>query len=440
MTALFRAALLLPLAAGVSSASATPLLGTQLELAMAESPSSASLDAARQALSKGDAARAAGLYEALAQQGESLEAEVGLIRASLQAGEFRKAVAYANLTAGEHPESGEAPALLAFLNDRAGRTEQAVAALKKLQSTRPDDWVPIAAHADILIDRLAPAEARAVIEGWNARHPGAARPELTRLLMRARVAEGTESGAAPKTTPVNRAATEYAEGWAVPSFQTLPLAGRRIVGAGNGVVVDGGKSVLTYAGVLGPSAHELLIRNGLGQLRRARVERLDRSKELIQVRLTEPFPATSSIPQDQVSSPEGVRFCFALGFSVPRSADPAYPAIAPGLVFRADTGVGGLMQITSALGSGHDGAPVFDARGKLIGLALGAGDHQIAGQDLRKNLGRGGFALRVDETLTGVAHKVTAVRAPPGPQPPMPPMEELFERLSPAVVQIVALE
>ena len=85
MTALFRAALLLPLAASVSSASATPLLGTQLELAMAEGPSSASLDAARQALSKGDAARAAGLYEALAQQGESLEAEVGLIRASCSA-------------------------------------------------------------------------------------------------------------------------------------------------------------------------------------------------------------------------------------------------------------------------------------------------------------------------------------------------------------------
>jgi hypothetical protein len=105
------------------------------------------------------------------------------------------------------------------------------------------------------------------------------------------------------------------------------------------------------------------------------------------------------VPLDQVSSPEGVRFCFAFGFSTPRSADAAYPAIAPGLVVRADTGVGGLMQVTSALGVDQNGAPIFDARGKLIGLALGiGGKHRIAAQDIRKNLGNGAFALCVDET------------------------------------------
>ncbi len=71
---------------------------------------------------QGTAAKAAEIYEALTRQGESLEAEIGLVRASLQAGEFRKATSWATLVAGEHTDSVEAVALLAYLHDRAGYT------------------------------------------------------------------------------------------------------------------------------------------------------------------------------------------------------------------------------------------------------------------------------------------------------------------------------
>ena len=364
-----------------------------------------SLEAARRALAEGDAARAATLYETLAQQGESLEAEIGLVRASLQAGEFRKAMSFANLTAGEHPDSVEAAALLAYLNDRVGRTEQALEALKRLEASHPDEQSALAAHADILIDRLAPAQALSLIQTWRDRHPGAQAPELVRLFARAQA------------------------------------AARGNVAAGNGVIIDDGKSVLTYAGLLkSVSGREVLIRNSLGQVRRARADARGAANDLVRLRLKNPFPSSQSVPLSQVAAPEGVRFCFALGFSVPGSVEAAYPAIAPGLVFRANAGAGGLMQITSALGAGHDGAPIFDPRGRLIGLALGAGDHQIAGQDLHTRFGKGSFALRVDETLTGVARQASTTRAPAGPQPPMPAVEELFERLAPAVVQIVALD
>lgn len=392
---------LAPLAAAlISSAVSSTLFGA-----------TPSLEAAAQALRDGDAARAATLYEGLAQRGESLEAELGLVRASLQAGEFRKALSFANLTAGEHPESAEAQALLAFLNDRTGRTEQALATLKTLESARPNEWSPVAIHAEILTDRYAPDQARTLLQTWSARHPTA--PAIDRARMAS---------------------------WLATSFQTLPIDKHRIVGAGNGVVIDGGKTVLTYAPVVPAKATDVLVRNGLGRVTRAHVDRASASNDLIRLRLAEPFPASSSVPLDQVSSPEGVRFCFAFGFSTPRSPEAAYPAIAPGLVVRADTGVGGLMQITSALGPDQNGAPIFDARGRLIGLALGTGDHQIAGQDVRKNLGTGAFALRVSETLTGTARNVATKLTPPGKQPPMPAVEELFERLAPAVVQIVAIE
>lgn len=373
--------------------------------------SAVSLEAAAQALRAGDAARAASIYETLSQQGESLEAELGLVRASLQAGEFRKAVSFANLTAGEHPESAEAQALLAYLNDRTGRTEQALATLKALESARPDEWIPVAIHAEILVDRSAPDQALALLQSWNARHPNAPPLELTRV-----------------------------KAWLATSFQPLALNGHRIVGSGNGVAIDGGRTVLTYAPVVPARATDVLVRNGVGRVAHARLERAGASGDLIRLRLIEPFPASASVPLDQVSSPEGVRFCFALGFGTPRNPSAAYPAIAPGLVFRADTGVGGLMQITSALGADQDGAPIFDARGKLIGLALGAGDHHVGGHDVRKTLGKGAFALRADETLTGIPRKTATTLTPPGKQPPMPAVEELFERLAPAVVQIVAIE
>ena len=87
---------------------------------------------------------------------------MGIIRAALQDGEFRKAVAHANQTAGEHPDSTDAAAMLAFLLDRSGRTEQALSSLQALERQRPQDWMAVAAHAEILIDRLDPRQALAL--------------------------------------------------------------------------------------------------------------------------------------------------------------------------------------------------------------------------------------------------------------------------------------
>jgi hypothetical protein len=412
-----------------------------------------SLEAAQKALQTGVAARAAALFETLAQRGESPDAEIGLVRALLQAGEFRKAMAYANLTAGEHPDSSEAAALLAFLLDRVGRTEQAFSTLKRLRNERPDDPTPVAANAEILIDRHAPAQARAMLEEWYARHREPLHPQLERLLTRAKLAEqaasaqqaasaekgmSLDTGAQPSR--VRAALKADTQGWPAPPFEPFALANHRIVAGSNGITVDAGKQVLTHRGVVDGVSGMLLVRNGLGEVRRAEVASASGTGELVRLRLTTPFPASRSLPSDQLLPPEGVRFCFAFGFSVPQSSDAAYPAIAPGLVVRADAGVGGLMQITSALGAGDNGTPIFDARGRLLGLALGAGDHVIAGKDLRRNLGNGAFAVRTVQPQSESSQPQRAANTPAGPLPPTPSVEELYERLAPTVVQIVALD
>ena len=356
-----------------------------------------SLDAARRALAAGDAASAVTIYESLTQQGESLEAELGLVRAALQAGEFRKAMSWATLTAGEHTESSDAVALLAWMHDRVGHTEQAIATLEQLRTDRPGDRVALAALSNVRIERGASAT-------------------------------GAEKSASLQ--------------WPRPTFEPFPVGTRRVLAAGNGIIVDRGRSVLTYAGVLPESAVAIYVRNGLGKVRRA--ERIAGDEhggkgapgELVRLRLTESYPSAWALPGDQVVAPEGARFCFAFGYSAPGNSAGSYPAVSPGLVFRADAGTGGLMQITSALGAGHIGSPVFDPRGRLLGLSVGTGDIVIGGENLRRRVGAGQFAVRA----VPARGPSSAPSRPAGPLPPMPAIEELYERLTPSVVQIISLE
>src|SRR5262245_53593017 len=111
------------------------------------------LAAAQAVLDRGDGARSVEMFEALAGQGESLEAELGIVRAALRAGDYRRAYSMANLVAGEHKQEAEPSALLAYVADRTARTDQALTLLNDLEAAHPDEWLPVAARAEILIDR-----------------------------------------------------------------------------------------------------------------------------------------------------------------------------------------------------------------------------------------------------------------------------------------------
>ena len=398
----------------------------------ARSQDRADLAAAQEALDRGDAARAVEMFEALAGQAESLEAELGIVRAALRAGDYRRAVATANLVAAEHKDAAEPAALLAYIADRVARTNDALTLLDKLQRAHPDDWLPVAARAEILIDRLQPREALAGIDAWLTDRPGASVPaELDRLRRRALIAAGGEIPALREYAASNALRRHS---WVARGFAPLVPTGPRIAFGGNGVVIDGGTAVLTCGGRLA-EAQEIWVRNGLGEARRAELESPRPGGDYQRLRLAEPYRGSASLTTEQLGSPDGIRFCFVLSFAVPASDDAAYPCISPGIVVRPEIGIGALMQITTRLGPGHSGAPVFDDRGRLLGLGLASGAQTIAGQDVRKAVGDASLALRADRELAR-SSRVSASGAPT--QQPIPTVEELFERLAPAVVQIVA--
>jgi hypothetical protein len=125
-----------------------------------------------------------------------------------------------------------------------------------------------------------------------------------------------------------------------------------------------------------------------------------------------------------------------MGYALLIAESPAYPLVTPAVIVRDKLGVADLMQITAPLERDQRGSPVFDTRGRLIGLAVEDGEAIIGIADRHKELGDMHVALRGDafaELLDG-EHKGGAAMSDS-----VPAIEELYERLLPAVVELWVL-
>jgi S1-C subfamily serine protease/thioredoxin-like negative regulator of GroEL len=430
------------------------------------------------ALARGDYPRANGLYyQANRAAGHAVAAELGQVRADLQAGEFGRAKAFATLFAGEHRNSPEALALHALLEDRTGQTERALAALRAARAKAPDDVALLGAYAEILIDRGGLREAVSALDAWIGRNRP--RGDVYALRARAALAAGDRDeglrwrartalayeGSGERTRAValydwlSRAdpdgqivtevkstapppATESDEpvllghdesAWRGPYLEPFPGPVGATVNTGSGFVIDAGHRVVTSAAVVKDTKDGIMIRNGLGYVRRAQVEWVTAEAGLVVLRLTEPYRAAWSIPPSQVAAPASGSLCFVIGYPLADSLDPVWPAVGPGLVFRLWVGEPGRIQITSALGTGSGGSPVFDATGRLIGIALSNPRDAAGGKP-----GGGNFALSSSLLLSTLeaAGVITHANAQPGPSAAT--IEEVYERMLPAVVLVVA--
>jgi S1-C subfamily serine protease len=311
--------------------------------------------------------------------------------------------------------------------------------LRNARAAKPEDVALIGATADILIDRLAPQQAISMLDEWLAK--GGINEDIYRL--RARADEAMRrTGAAQRwkraepSKPLPADMSAMTTAWPAPYFQ--PLDGAGTVAAGNGVVIDEGRYVLTHARVVESSGTQIRVRNGLGQVRQARLDKVDRPSQLALLRLLQPYPQNASLRTDRIGPAGVTRFCFVLGFPMARSVDGAYPASVPGLIFRADIGVGHLMQITSSLGVDHIGSPVFDPAGRLLGIAVGNQDSVAAARGSDNDLGAGNFAIRVDSSAAALlTPKKSVSPIDQSERVSVASAEELYERLAPAVVQIL---
>ena len=442
---------------------------------------------AESALASGDAQKAAEMYEQAAAIGESAPAEIGLVRAYLQTGEFRKAVSFANLVAAEHADVTETAALLAYIEDREGHTAPALAKLKDELNKHPNDVALFAANMEILLDRQATPQAIEQLDAWITQNPP--QGDIYRLRARAALAAGkydevrnwrlkaaqayeaagsipaaqtlrhwlakqapdqqpVESTAMPSKTSASdqtdlgKNEKSETSDWPAPYQEAFPLSEQVTVKSGNGFVVDQGRQVVTYASLVANTDDTVLIRNGLGKIRAAKVAKILPEQGLALLRLKTPYAQEWSLPKQLLKVPDKVRFCFVLGFPIPDELETSYPIISPGVVVRPDAGIGNLMQITASIGPNISGGAVFDSSGTLIGMTLGNQESLKDLTNLSASLGTGNFAVRVNALQTLLPNskpeKKKSAKPKSLPKKGTPSVEELYESLLPMVVTIVA--
>lgn len=431
---------------------------------------------AEAALGMGLPRRAGQLFERAASQfNDSPEAEVGQIRAYYQEGDIQHAIAFGNIVAGEHPDSAEAFALLSWFEDRVGHTDRVLGKLREAQAKAPDDIALLGALADVLVDRGMAFEAAQILDARIGRNPpGGA---VFRLRAKAALALGEKQEHRhwlARAVQAYEAEGETAQAWrirdwlsfnqpggksvAVADLHALPTPSstvetqeksrwRPVIGesfalpkgvrfsVGNGVILDGGQRVLTHARIVAGAKGEVHVRNGLGQVRKARIERLLEKDGLALLKLSRPYPAQWGLKPD--AGAVGGKFCFVLGFPVADTLDGFSPTLKPCVVVRADAGVGGLMQITAGLSADQSGSPVFDPNGQLIGLALGRDDGISGVADRQAFLGKGDFAIRAQAFQGLVKSAQRSGKAQPAPTTSQS-VEALYDRLRPAVVMVAA--
>ena len=277
-------------------------------------------------LEGGDANAALDDFERAAMMLHASDAELGLIRAAMQDGQYRRALAFCAHTAGEHTDDADGAALYAWLLRIGGQGELATRELAQARAQAPGDPVAVAVEAAF-----------------------AASPSVAAGILLA---------------PLHRMAP-----WPVMlDGQAPPPATARF--AGNATLVDDGAAALLplAATALAPGAR-VWVRNGLGQTTPATLDRADAALEargLARLSLRKPLPVGAS----QVATGRAP-FAGSPGYAVQFGAgsQPAWPTLTQGFLGGP---IGTSDQRKLGFGS-TPGAPVLDAKGALIGVALATG-------------------------------------------------------------------
>ncbi len=288
------------------------------------------LERAESALERGDAIAALDDFERAAMMLHARDAEMGLIRAALQDGQYRRALGFAAHTAGGHLEAADAAALYAWLLRMGGQPAQAERVLDDARRRTPADAV-----------------ANAVASAFGAPLPVA----IGALL-----------------EPPHRMAP-----WpSAPSGQLpVPPAARMVGGA---VLLDDGHAAIAPLMALPASSDtKVWVRNGLGQSREAVVDRSNAALESAGVAVLRLKARLN--PGDRPAAAAREPFAGAPGYALQFSdgGAPAWPWLHQGFFGSAD-GSTGKRRLGFAVDGGLPGAAVLDAAGRLVGITLGEAD------------------------------------------------------------------
>jgi hypothetical protein len=370
----------LPAIAHGTEASGDARLRELLERARGAAPAvdpaqrEAQLAAGEAALRAGDAETAILHFERAGFVRHAADAEIGLIRAYMQAGAYRRALAFAAHTAGAHPDVGAGAGLYAWLLHLGGQTRFATQVLARGRARQPGHD-GLAALADALQASVPP---RAV--AWPGLPLSPCSPDSSALPASARVVTG---------------ATRLCESARVALAPVAPVRERR----------------------------ELWVRDGCGGVAAARVHAVHDDLGLAELELLDPLAGADELAALASGPVRPGRP--ALAADADTAGDgPAWPRVRVEF-FGTPDARGLTLALPPVPLPGALGAPVFDDRGYLAGVAAGSAT-----------------ALRV-VTAPALRARLRAVAdaSPPerrAPAAPRMPIDEIYEQAMRQALQVVA--
>jgi len=300
--------------------------GTAAEQAIAER--GRLLDEGERLLAAGSAAAAQEVFDRAALMQHAPDTEAALVRTAMQAGDYRRALAFGAHAAGAHRREWPAgSALYAWLLQVGGQGVVARRFLDDALALAPDDAALLAARGELA-------------SPW---------PQATGVL-------SGQTWRALRLAP-------YAHGQAVP-------AGAQVVGSAT--LVDDGRKALVPAALLplaapgGSPPSSIWLRNGLGQTVAAEVEAIDVKLGITMLRLAAPLPAAdwATAPQSPFAGSPG----YMVEYSPGGHGEAAWPVLRQGFFARTMAAPGPRALGIDAPG-GPRGGPVIDAAGRLAGMA-----------------------------------------------------------------------
>ena len=292
------------------------------------------------ALARLDVAAALSAFERAALILHAADTEIALVRGYMQAGDYRRALAFGAHTAGAHLDVTGGSLLYAWLLHVGGQPAIAGRLLVEISARLPDD-----------------ALVRAVRRQLRSGAP---------------VATGQLLAPPARLAPYGDA-------------KGLPATARMV---GSAVLVGNGTAALLPLGLL-PRSGRLWLRNGMGQLVQGRAKKRLTAMGVALVRLERPLPVAKEFrlaARDAFPGSAG----FAVEYVSAPDAAPAWPVLRSGFL-----GSAGADSAERLLGidmpAGARGGPVFDGAGQFIGVALpgagSGGDRLLPVTQLTKALG-----------------------------------------------------
>lgn len=274
---------------------------------------------AEAALARGDVVAASEGFERAGAMRHAADSEMGLVRAAMQVGDYRRALAFCAHVAGEHLDEPGAALLYAWLLRVGGRRDVADQVLRETLERTPDD--PLIATAMRALASPLPVASAPMLDV-----PHRVAPFAT-----------FQAGALP------------------------PAVATRILSSG--VLMPDGRHALLPGRT---RSARVWVRDGLGATREALLDEPG-DGVVTRWRLTTPIvrETAADLGRDAVAGAP----VFAVEYAESPAATPAWPWLRAGFL-GASTRAGDAFRLGVDIAAAHAGGPVLDRAGRLVGIAL----------------------------------------------------------------------